>query len=225
MTVVESRVRQGVLTIDGVDHSCQPTAVSIQPANTEGTTGNELEVLCGDKLTDAGEAGGFDANLVFTAIQDFTNTAGLIAQSWMKNGETLDFIWQSTNNTTDSWRGKVQVQALEVGGEVGARLTNQATWKITELFLPTRLGGTQVIPAIAKVVPITGVAAGIPGTFAPGTAIPPADMAALKAHGTIGDSGTGKPAATVWTTGQYVTLGDASFAYWSGTAWTVGKAP
>lgn len=219
MVVVDSRVRQGVLTLAGTDFSCQPSAVSIEPDNEEGNT-DELEVLCGDKLSEA-SGGGLSANLVFTAVQDFTNATGLIGYSWKNNGKTVAFTWQPTNQATDLWTGEVTVQALNVGGEVGSRLTNSATWKITKLTLPPRLGGSQVIPPAAVVVPITGVTAGAPGAFAPGTATLPANLAALKAHAVVGDLGTSKPAAN-WTSGQYVMLADGSQANWNGTAWVAG---
>lgn len=224
MAVTESKVRQGTLTICGEDHSCQPTAVAIVPENTAGGAANELEVLCGDKLSEGGTSDEFAANLVFTAIQDFTNAAGLIAQSWKSNGVTCDFVWRPTSQAADEWHGKVTIQAIEVGGEVGQRLTSQVSWKITELFLPTRLGGTQVIPPPVTFVPATGVTAGIPGALVPGTATLPTNLAALKQNGVIGDSGTNKPTGA-WTTGQYIVLADNSHAYWNGTAWVQGEAP
>lgn len=71
-------------------------------------------------------------------------------------------------------------------------------------------------------VAITGVTAGIPGTFGPGNATVPANLAALIADPAIGNSiHTG----TVWNTGEYVLLGDLSKAYWDGTGWTIGQAP
>jgi hypothetical protein len=217
-------VRQGVLTVDGEDFSCQPTSVSIQPQNNAGTAGNELEVLCGEKLTDAGDAASFAANLVITAIQDFTNSAGLVAKSWKENGQTLPFEWQSTSQVADKWKGKIVVTAVEVGGEVGQRITTPVSWTITELFLPPRLGGMQVIPGGIGSVPITGVTAGIPGSFAPGDATLPSSFESLTANSVVGDDGSAKPGAS-WTSGQYVVLGDGTEAFWNGTAWGVGRKP
>lgn len=222
MPVTDSRVRQGVLTIDGIDHSCQPTAVSIQPDNTAAGGATELELLCGDKLTEAGDSASFSANLTITAVQDFTNAAGLVAQSWKSNGATVDFSWQATASSADTWTGKVVVAALEVGGDVGARLTTPVSWTITELFLPARLGGQQVIPSQFGAVPITGVTAGSPGAFQPGDATLPSSLEALKANTVVGDSGTNKPGAS-WSTGQYIVLGDSSEAHWSGTEWLANR--
>lgn len=147
MPVTESKVRKGLLTIATVDHSCQSTAVSIVPETTAGTAGTELELLCGDKIKEDDTAGELKANLQITAIQDFTDADGLVAQSWTANGTTVAFTWQPTENAADTWSGKVKVQAITVGGEVGKRLTSDVTWEITELTLPTKLGGGQVIPA------------------------------------------------------------------------------
>jgi hypothetical protein len=224
MAVIESKVRRGRLTIDGQDHSCQPSAVSIVPENTEGNAGDELELLCGDKIAGDGTSGELSATLQITAVQDFTDAQGLIAQSWKVNGTEAAFVWRPTESEDDAWSGKVKVSAITVGGEVGQRLTSDVSWTIAELTLPTKLGGGQVIPAPTTTASITGVTAGAPGSFSPGTASIPGTLAELKAHGTIGDTGTAKP-TVAWTTGQYVTLGDASKAYWDGSAWVVGTAP
>ena len=80
--------------------------------------------------------------------------------------------------------------------------------------------GTQWNPG-AALVAITGVVAGIPGTYVPANAAAPASLTALKAHAAIGDTGTNKPVAA-WTTGQFVNLADATKANWSGSAWAAG---
>lgn len=70
--------------------------------------------------------------------------------------------------------------------------------------------------------PATGATAGIPGTWTPAGAAPPASVAALQAS-----SITATP-ATPWTTGQFVqtaTAGLPGQACWTGSAWVGGKAP
>ena len=167
----------------------------------------ELEVLCGDKLSDGGSAEDFTATLDITAIADFTNAAGLVALSWNKNGQTLDFEWQPTADAADKWTGKVKVQAIQVGGTVGERLQPTVSWEITELTLPTRLGAKQVIPYVPPVIQPTGVTAGTPGQYVPGTATAPADLAAIKAHSAIGDAALVAATVAAWTTGEYIVLG------------------
>jgi len=81
------------------------------------------------------------------------------------------------------------------------------------------------VPVVAPdPIPLTGVTAGEPGTWAPANGTVPADLTALKADPVVGDMGTAKP-TTAWTVGQYVDLGDNSDAYWDGTAWQAGVAP
>lgn len=219
------RVRKGSFTLGTLTHSCLPTTISIQPSNTTGSAaGDNLEVLCGGSLPpeSGGSAGDLTANLVITALQDFIFPDGLIAQSWKENGNTLDFTWSPTADAQDQWRGKVRVQALEVGGEVGSRLTTSVSWEIVELFLPHRFtagADVQVIPAIVA----GGVTAGAPGAFTPAGAKPPFDLNALKNDPVLGDA-VGPVPATAWSTGQYVLLGDRSQAHWDGTVWLAGAA-
>jgi hypothetical protein len=220
MSVVDARVKKGSLTLGGDTYSCQPTNVTIAPDH-EGNAEDTVEVLCGDTLVDA-TGTTLIANLTMTAIQDWTNSAGLIAFSWDQDNVENDFEWQPSADAQDKWVGKVVPEALTVGGDVGARITSDAEWKITQLVTPPRLGSKTVIGGAT--VAITGVSAGTPGAFAPGGATLPANLSALKADPVVGDAGTSKP-GTAWTTGQWVNLGDGSHAYWNGTAWAVGEAP
>jgi len=61
----------------------------------------------------------------------------------------------------------------------------------------------------------TGVTAGIPGAFTPGTATIPYDLGDLQAL-SLSPGGA-------WTVGQYVSLGDGTHAYWNGTAFASGE--
>lgn len=219
MTIVESRVKSGSLTLGGDAFSCQSTSVGITPDH-EGTEEDSVEVLCGDTLAGS-VANVLTANLVATNIQDFTNADGLISFSWSHDGEIVDFTWNPTSEPDDAWTGKVTVGALLVGGDVNTRITTDLEWKITELTTPVRLGSKLVIGS--AVVAITGVTAGTPGAFVPSNATLPANLTALKADPVVGDAGTSKPSAA-WTAGQWVVLGDSSEAHWDGTAWQSGKA-
>jgi hypothetical protein len=71
--------------------------------------------------------------------------------------------------------------------------------------------------SIGCVVMATGAAAGIPGTFTPTGAEPPANLAAMA-------SVVATP-LTLWTVGQHVVLGDSTQAHWNGTQWVAGAAP
>jgi hypothetical protein len=76
-------------------------------------------------------------------------------------------------------------------------------------------------PAGGSVV-ATGATAGVPGSFTPSGATPPADLAAMTAI-------TATP-ATAWTTGQYVVRADTGATdqgrtHWDSTDWVTGVAP
>ncbi len=71
----------------------------------------------------------------------------------------------------------------------------------------------------------TGATAGIPGSWTPAGAEPPAGVAELQ--GGIPNVVVASP-ATPWTSGQYVqtkTDGAAGRACWTGTSWVGGAAP
>lgn len=131
MPPTESKVRNGKLTLDGVDFSCQPTNVRIVPGHDE--SGDDLEVLCGDAL---GKDITRSNTLAMTAIQDFTDAAGLVRFSWANDVTWVPFSWQPTADVAQVWTGEVEVRALEVGGEVNRRLTNDAEWKARAIVAP-----------------------------------------------------------------------------------------
>jgi hypothetical protein len=118
--------------------------VKITPDRTAASGEDDLELLCGDIATSGGGAT-LTANLAITALQDFTNAAGLTSFSWTNDGLEKEFQWNPTDVAGNLWSGKCRITALEVGGEVGQRLTNDAEWAITQLKTPTVWGGTYVI--------------------------------------------------------------------------------
>ena len=63
----------------------------------------------------------------------------------------------------------------------------------------------------------TGATAGLPGTFTPAGATPPANIAAM--------AGIVASPATNWTIGQHVEMGNGSDCNWNGTAWVAGVHP
>ena len=123
MPITESKLKSGVLTLDGTDFSCQPTNVRVTPSHSE--DGDAVETLCGDEL-------GADLNrsdvLAMTSIQDFTDTAGLQKFSWDNDGTTVPFSWQPQGASGPTFAGNVSVRALEVGGDVNKRLTVDVEW-------------------------------------------------------------------------------------------------
>lgn len=91
----------------------------------------------------------------------------------------------------------------------------------TALAPPPVACGAQPMPEAPTPPAITGVTAGIPGSFQPVGSVPPANLAALQADPVVGTTGSNKPTGA-WTVGQYVLLGDASQANWTGAAWAAG---
>ena len=63
----------------------------------------------------------------------------------------------------------------------------------------------------------TGATAGLPGTFTPAGATPPANIAAMV--------GIVASPATNWTVGQHVEMGNGLDCNWNGTAWVAGVHP
>ena len=79
-----------------------------------------------------------------------------------------------------------------------------------------------VLHPAPPVIPATGATAGIPGSWTPAGATPPADLAAVISQGVVASP------ATAWTSGQYVqtaTAGVAGRVTWTGTGWVGGAAP
>ena len=131
MTVVESKLRTGTLTLGteaaAVEFSCQATSVIIASSYKE--DGEPVEVLCGDNLPAATTVA---KSLKITAIQDFDNPAGLMRYLRDHELQEIDFSWLA-NPESETAVGLVQVRLGDWGGEVGKRLTTQPEMPITSL--------------------------------------------------------------------------------------------
>lgn len=132
MAVVESKLKQGKLTLGGtgspptggVEFSCQATNVRITPSFTE--DGDTVETLCGDKLAPSVST---EWALAGTSIQDFDAPDSFIQWSWDNNMTDQTFTWQPNAGTTVV-SGIVQVRALEMGGDVAKRITSDFEWRL-----------------------------------------------------------------------------------------------
>lgn len=128
MPITQSRVKQGVLTFETtptpVDFSCQPTNIRLTPTtNTE----DPVETLCGDTAAGTGST---TWALNGTAIQDFDSPAGFLMFCFDNAGEEVPFTWQP-NADSGEWSGTVTVQALEMGGDVNARITTDFSFPLS----------------------------------------------------------------------------------------------
>lgn len=108
----------------------------------------------------------------------------------------------------------VELDQQERGSVEGAAVT--FTWLEHDLFNGAPFW--QWGPAIPGAAPApTGVTPGTPGSLVPAGAAVPANITALRALGTLGQT-------TAWTTGQYIVLGNAAQVSWDGTDWKTGAA-
>lgn len=202
MTIEESKVRNGTLTLGGEDFSCQPTSVLIASSYNE--DGDPVEVLCGEGLPADTTV---DKTLNITAIQDFDDPDGLMR--FLRDNElaTVPFGWKANSDGAQVASGQLQCRVGDWGGETNKRIT-------TELELPIsgKVGWADPVPA-------SGATAGTPGMWTPSMSNAPANLAALTAGAVVASP------VTAWTVGQYVTLADRSAAHWDAAAWAAGKAP
>ena len=198
-TITESKLKNGRLTLGGVEFSCQPTNVTISSDYEE--DGDPVEVLCGAGLPAATTV---SKTLKITAIQDFTNPTGFMRYLREHELETVAFVWQATP-AAETASGTVQCRLGDWGGDVGKRLTTAPELPIT----PGSLVWTPPTPA-------TGATAGTPGTWTPDGSAPPANEAAC--------TGLTADPATAWTAGQYVVCADNAQVHWDGAAWDSGPA-
>ena len=135
MPITDSRVRAGELILDGDSYATQPTNVRITPSHD--SDGDRIEVLDGSEIQPTYRRRN---TLNLEAIQDFDNTAGLIALSWDQDMNTVEFSW-TPDPVGPTYSGDVMVMAIEVGGVVGERLTTTAEWEI--------IGAVTVTPYVA----------------------------------------------------------------------------
>lgn len=127
MAVMTSRVKEGVLTFGAaptpVDFSCQPTNVRLTPTTA---TEDPVETLCGDSVAGTGSTTWV---LAGTAIQDFDDPDGFVNYCFTHDGDTVDFSWQP-NADGGTYTGQCVVQAVEIGGDVNARITTDFEFAI-----------------------------------------------------------------------------------------------
>lgn len=227
MSVTESKLKNGILTLKGVDGSgaavtvtasCQAQAASIRPGRSDDKA-ESLEVLCGDVLQGSGSSQPAD-NLVLSAIQDWSKTDGFSAFTWTNRDKTVHFEFTPAGaDPANKWTGDCTVVLpQEVGGSVNQRLTADLEWPITSLTPPTGFGAGYGSKAPTGLAAPTG--GGKEWTLVPTGAAKPANLAALKADPVIGDSGTAKPAAA-FGAGEFITLGDGTKANFT-TVWVAG---
>jgi hypothetical protein len=122
--ITDSRLRSGTLTLDGDSYATQATNVRIIPDYQD--EGDAIETLDGSEI---GSSKKRKNTLAIEAIQDFDDAAGFQAFTWNNDLLEVAFTWQP-GPESPTYDGTVQVLAVEVGGDVGPRLTTSAEWEV-----------------------------------------------------------------------------------------------
>jgi hypothetical protein len=145
MPFKDSRQGPGTLligTAPGTEYGFQASAVKLVPSvdSTDGTP--TLAVPEPPPLTTT------SYSLDGTAINDYTDPAGLQRYCYDHDGEEQDFVW--TPNTADAavLTGRLTVRAFEMGGDVGVQVTTDFSWPCTGK--PAWTGGAAALEADAQ---------------------------------------------------------------------------
>jgi SAP domain len=129
MPIVESRVKDGTLTLGTVptDFSCQVTNIRINSAYSD--DGDPLETLCGDTIP-AGRKKD-SRSLAGTFVQDWSapEASSLTKYLFAHDLETVDFEYVP-NAAADTISGQVRVEVPGEtwGGDVNTRITSDFEW-------------------------------------------------------------------------------------------------
>jgi hypothetical protein len=134
MTITESRLKDGTLTIGAVagecDLSCQVTNARINSSYSD--DGDPLETLCGDEIP-AGRKLDQRA-LAGTFVQDWdaAATPGSITDYlWDHDLESVPFTYTpNVAGPTLTGTVRLEVPAESYGGDVNARITSDFEWAI-----------------------------------------------------------------------------------------------
>lgn len=139
MPIREDRVKDGTLSLTigamPVDFATQATNIRLTPSTDE--EGDRLEVLSGDTIEPDRVTSWV---MAITAVQDFSDSAGFVAYALDHDGEQATYTWAPQGAAGVSYAGTVTVQAVEIGGDVNARLTTEAEWPCTGKPVPTYAG-------------------------------------------------------------------------------------
>jgi hypothetical protein len=126
MTIVESRVKDGTLTLGtapGSEFGCQVTNVRINSSYDD--DGDAVETLCGDQIAPGRKLGG--RSLAGTVIQDFdAATNSFIEYCWDNDLDVVDFSYvpNATGAPTITGQCRIEVPGETYGGDVNTRVTS-----------------------------------------------------------------------------------------------------
>lgn len=135
MAIVESRLREGTLTVgtapDDLDLSCQITNARYTASYSD--DGDAVETLCGDKIAPAEKADG--GALEGTFIQDWTAPAAdsIIMYLMAHSLEEVPYTYTpNPDGPTFSGNLRLKLPSEFLGGDVNTRITSDFAWQVTD---------------------------------------------------------------------------------------------
>lgn len=135
MAIRTYTVGPGKLTFSNAATSIQ-SQVTAARVTTNAKRGDDLKVLSGESIP--GESN-YSFALEVTILQDIV-AKGIIDFSWVNMGKTVDFAYTPNDNEFKgaTITGRVVVDPISIGGNVGDRATSDFTWDIvgTPKFAP-----------------------------------------------------------------------------------------
>jgi hypothetical protein len=147
MTITDSRVQKGKLTFTLVDAGTKaagvPLDVSCQVTNFvfkgKANKGTAIQTLCGDS---SGGGGSTDWTAEGVVVQDFDDPAGFCLWALANLGKkaTIEFVPNDLKKV--SFSQVTTIEALDIGGNVGAQVTSAFAWSLDGQPVPgTPAGG------------------------------------------------------------------------------------
>lgn len=141
MTITESRLKDGVLTLGPVgtgqiDFSCQVTNARINSSYDD--DGDAVETLCGDMIPAGRKLSG--RSLAGTFIQDWTAPAAESITDYCYEHDLEQVEFSYTPNVagpTLSGTLRIEVPAETYGGDVNTRITSDFEWALTAPLVRT----------------------------------------------------------------------------------------
>jgi hypothetical protein len=152
MTITESRLKDGVLTLGtapgDMDFSCQVTNARVN--STYDDDGDAVETLCGDRIPAGRKLSG--RSLAGTFIQDWTAAAGASITEYCYDHDLEVVAFTYTPNAagpTLTGELRIEVPAETYGGDVNARVTSDFEWSLTAPLVrtPPVVAGASASPA------------------------------------------------------------------------------
>lgn len=203
--------------------SCQTTSGALN-ATADTTTSDVPATFCEPAET-IPTPGKSTYELAVTFLQDPNVSTGLNRFLFEHDTDEAYFLLGLSGDDPPKAIGRVRLSSATIGGDARTTLTADITLPLSRKpDIEFGDATTSVIIEGGEEDAATGATAGIPGTWTPTGATPPATVADLIA-GTP-HVVTASP-ATAWTTGQYVqtqAAGTGGRGHWSGSAWVTGAA-